>query len=143
MIHTMRFINWFKSLFQEKKPFKLGGEKTLEINEKTDGSTSTITYRMPNGDEMLQYVHAQLQDDKSELRKLSTENLSSYELHNSIRIRKFIPFAKKIITKIDGYVDENGKETNDIELVEKYKPGHLELVCSVAYVQDETFKKKD
>ena len=136
----MQLINLFKSFFQEKKPFKLGGNHVLEINDKVDGFTAKITYRMPTGDEMIQYLHAQLQDEKSELKKLKPE--SSYDIHNQIRLKKFIPFAEKIILDVEGYVDEKGKPTKNIELIKEYKPQHLELLCSVAFVSNETFKKK-
>lgn len=137
----MQLINFCKNLFQEKKPFKLGGHRVLEINDTVDGFTAKITYRMPTGDEMIQYLHAQLQDDKSELKKFNTE-LSSYDIHSNIRLKKFIPFAEKIIIDVDGYVNDKGKPTKDIGLIKEYKPQHLELLCSVAYVSNETFKKK-
>jgi hypothetical protein len=136
-------MHYLAKLFRKEKPYVLGGTQTIEINDKTDGSKSTITYKMPTGSQLMDFSHAQIQDNKYELRKLDKDKISSYDLHESIRRTLFVPFAKKVIVSWTGYVDKDGNEIKDLDVIEKYKPGHLELVCKYAYMTDERVKKKD
>lgn len=128
-------LDWFK----KKQKYICGGVKSLEINDKISGSKSIIKFRQPTGDEMLNYVHTQISDNDENLKNFGGK---SVDLHKNIREKKFIPYAKKIIVDVIGYVDSNGKETKNIEDVVKYFPQHLELVCSVAFIVDEIYKKK-
>lgn len=133
-----KVLNWFKP----KGKFMCGGTKTIEINDKVSGSKSTITFRIPTGDEVLNYVHAQIQNDTSKLNEFAKVEISSYDMHESIRRKKFVPYARKIITGFDGYVDKNGSKITDVDALVEFYPQHLEVVCSIAYHSDERVKKK-
>jgi hypothetical protein len=103
---------------------------------------ATIYYRKPTGDEVLEYVYANVVSEKSELRELKTAEISAEKMHIMTRRNNLIPFAKKVITRIEGYSDKK-KNTNNVEFVEKYFPHHLEAVALYAYKTTDKHKKKD
>ncbi len=90
---------------------------------------------------MLSYCYASLDVEKSELKKLSGDKRDAEKLHRETRREKFVPYAKKIITKIEGYVDENGKQTDSVDFVEKFFPHHLETVAIRGYEVNDSLKK--
>ncbi len=123
------------NLFKKKKAFS-AGETTLEFSSKLSGEYADITYRKPTGEEMISYSYAALDLEKSDLKTLSAETLSAEMLHRKARKEKFHPFAKLVITRIDGY------EENTFDFVQKYFPHHLESVANYAYGIDDKVKKK-
>ncbi len=125
-------VKWIKSLFDKKSFSSKGGR--LEF--KGGGRQSFIYYRQPTGEEVLNYSYAALDTEKSELKKLSGEKVDAEKLHKITRQKKFIPFAKDVIEKIEGY------EKNTVEFVEKWFPHHLESVAIYAYAVDDKCKKK-
>ena len=135
----MRLFN-FINLFKKKKPFRCGGERCIEFVG--GGRSSHIYYRQPNGDEQLNFAHTTLESEQSNLKQLDTD-LNVYKMQRLAREKKFIPFAKRIITRIEGYVDENGKDIKDVAYVEKYYPHHLDVVAIRGYEVDDKYKKKD
>lgn len=133
-------INKIKKLFKKDVPFKCGGESTVEFVGR--GQYAWIKYRQPTGDEVLNFVHMTLDSEQSTLKDFSN-SVNVYNLHKIARQKKFIPFAKAVITSFGGYVDENGNDIKDINLIEKYFPHHLENVSIIAHSVNDSFKKKD
>jgi len=124
----MRWLN----LFKPKRVFK-ASEKCLEFESK-DREISKIFFRKPTGDEVLSFSYAALDLEKSDLK--NKKDVSTEMIHRDARVKKFLPFAKKVITKIEGY------EENTIDFVEKYFTHHLETLAIIAYEVNDTCKKK-
>ena len=131
----MQLFKWLK----KDKPFKCGGERCIEFVG--GGRTSKIYYRQPTGDEQLNFVHTTIESEQATLKNIASD-INALELQRLTRQKKFIPFAKKIITRIEGYTDESGKRAN-LDHVEKYYPHHLDVVAIRGYEIDDTHKKKD
>lgn len=127
------------NMFKKKKAFSAEC-KCFEFIGK-NGENSKIWIRKPTGDEILSFSYASLDIEKSDLKNISGEKNNAELLHRETRKNKFIPYAKKIITKISGYIDENGKCTDSIDFVEKYFPHHLETVAIRGYEVNDSLKK--
>ncbi len=125
----MRWLNFLK----KKKVFR-ATEKCLEFESK-DREVSRIWFRKPTGDEVLSFSYSALDLEKSDLR-VNKDNVSTELLHRDARIKKFIPYAKKVVTKVDGY------EENTVDFVEKFFTHHLETLAIIAYETNDTCKKK-
>jgi len=137
-----KFIDFIIGLFRDKKSFKCGSESCIEFKG-SSGELSHIFYRQPTGDEILNFAHEALANDESELRVLSGKELDTAKLHEIARRKKFVPYAKKVITRWDGYLDKDGKGVKDLSFLIEYFPHHLETVAYWAFDVRDTHKKKD
>jgi len=123
-------LNFFK-----KKPFD-AKDSCIHFLSKDKKRESFIYYRKPTGDEVLNFVHTTLASEQSNIRNLNTD-ITMEALQRLQREKKHIPYAKKIVTKIEGYGE------NTFDFVEKYYPHHLEVVAIEGFRVDDNFKKKD
>lgn len=127
----MQLLNMFK----KKKCFD-NKDSCIHFQSKDKARESFIYYRKPTGDEVLNYVHTTIESEQSTVRKLSTD-ITLEAMQRIMREKKLLPFAKKIIVRLDGYGE------NTIDFVEKFYPHHLEVVALEGFRVDDSYKKKD
>jgi len=127
------------NIFKKNKPFS-AEDKCFEFVGK-NGENSKIWIRKPTGGEVLSFCYASIDIEKSDLKSISGDKNNAELLHRETRKNKFIPYARKIVTKISGYIDEKGNVTDSVDFVEKYFPHHLETVAIRGYEVNDSLKK--
>jgi hypothetical protein len=131
------------NFFKKKKPFVCGGNNCIEFVNHENGTSSFIYYRDPTGEEKLEYLHCLLEYDTHTLKALTDNEKLLNKLHSIALLQKYIPFAKKIITDVKGYVDHEGNELKNLDIIAKFFPNHLQNVTTLAFQINDSFKKKD
>lgn len=134
--------------WMKKKGYDAGQEECLERKDK-DGRCASIYYRRPTDDEILQYVF-----DSTEIKSLNESTLKDITksieekpkskllaLHEHRMNVLFLPYAKKIIIRWEGYF-RNSKEITEYSDLEKYFSSHVSNVCAFAFRATDSYKKK-
>ena len=142
-------IRWIVSLFKKKKHPRCGGEYRCDVVDKWGRACASIWYRMPNADEMIEYVHDMqyIISDKEEIEKIALVKNKSKEFHLNILMPKSLPYAKKIFLRSSGFRDDKNKPIElgtveeQFEQVAKYHSHKLLQLVQIAYNEEFALKK--
>ena len=139
--HIIKLLEKILNLLEKQKDLQCGENRCMEFicnNLFTEGAKSKIYFRAPTSKEITAYKYYDLENSKSKIKQLSTDDPASVEaVYNLMMEDKVFPFAEKVIYKIEGY----GKDAT-LEDVKKHWAEHLLHVCEGAYEQNSMYKKK-